>query len=179
MNLGQLRWRLSRYAPDWLPRISVVLLVLVGAAWAVVLLPLQQEFDVAQASQRAQRDTMLREADVNTAGDPQERLARFYGFFEGTDGLPGRLEKLSAVARASGLELRRAEYRMSAPPEQKLVRYQIILPVEGSYRAIRRFTADALEAIPALALSQVKFQRREISDGRAEAQIVFTLYFKR
>ena len=107
------------------------------------------------------------------------RLARFYAFFEGSDGLPGRLERLNAVAQASGLELRRAEYRMSASPEQKLVRYQIILPVEGSYRAIRRFTAEALEAIPALALSQVKFQRRQISEGRAEAQIIFTLYFKR
>lgn len=179
MNIGQVRWLLSRHAPDWLPRIAIAVLGLVGAAWVGVLLPLQEQFEEAQASQRAQRDSMLREADVNTAGDPQERLARFYAFFEGSDGLPGRLERLNAVAQTSGLELRRAEYRMSASPEQKLVRYQIILPVEGSYRAIRRFTAEALEAIPALALTQVKFQRRQISEGRAEAQIIFTLYFKR
>ena len=178
MNGDRLLWLLRRYAPEWAPRITVGLLLMLGVFWLAVLVPLQEQVDAAELRERSERDGMLRRADVNQAGSPQERLTRFYAFFENADGLSSRLAQLHSVAKANGLELHRAEYRMLAPPEQKLARYQIILPVEGSYRSIRQFASQALEEIPALALSQIKFQRRRISESSPEAQIIFTLYIR-
>jgi hypothetical protein len=178
MNGQQLLWHLRRHGLEWAPRLALGLLAATGIFWLAVLLPLQQRVADAARSQQAQRDGMLRRADINQAGDPQERLARFYAFFDEGGSLASKLERLEAAARASGLVLYRAEYRMLAPSDQKLARYQIILPVEGSYRTIRSFASQALETIPALALSQIKFQRRRISEGTAEAQIIFTLYLR-
>lgn len=178
MNGDRLLWQLRRYAPQWAPRLAIGLLLVLAAAWLAVLLPLQEEVAAAEIRQRTERDGMLRRADVNQSGTAQERLTRFYAFFENAEGLSSSLAQLHSVAKASGLELYRAEYRMLAPPDQKLARYQIILPVEGSYRSIRQFASQALEEIPALALSQIKFQRRRISEGSPEAQIIFTLYLK-
>lgn len=178
MNGQQFLWHLRRHGPEWAPRIALGLMIATALFWIAILMPLQQRVAEAERSQRAQREGMLRRADLNQAGDPQERLARFYAFFDESGGLAGKLERLEAAARASGLVLRRAEYRMLASPDQKLARYQIILPVEGSYRTIRNFASQALETIPALALSQIKFQRRRISEGTAEAQIIFTLYLR-
>jgi Tfp pilus assembly protein PilO len=171
-------WTLRRRAADWLPRVTVAILVLVALFWIVALAPLQREVDEAQARQRTQRDGQLRNADIDRAGDPKERLSRFYSYFAGPEALAGQLTRLHALARESGLEFRRAEYRMTAAGEQRLARYQIVIPVEGSYRAIRRFAARTLEEMPAFALSQVKFQRKRISEGTAEAQIIFTMYLK-
>jgi hypothetical protein len=178
MSAEGLLWFVRRYAPAVVLPVTLVLLLAVAGLWLAVLRPLQLEVEAAERQQRVQREGLLRRADINREGNPQERLARFYAFFEGAESLPVRLFRLHAIARASGLELRRAEYRMHAQPGERLARYQIIMPVEGSYRSIRRFTAQALEEIPALALTQVKFQRRRISEGSAEAQIIFTLYLK-
>jgi hypothetical protein len=175
-NPARIVWTLRRRAFDWLPRVIVGGLAVVALFWIVALAPLQREVDEASARQRTQRDGQLRAADVDLGGDPKERLSRFYGYFAGPEALAGQLTRLHALARESGLEFRRAEYRMTSAGEQRLARYQIVIPVEGSYRAIRRFTARTLEEIPAFALSQVKFQRKRISEGAAEAQIVFTLY---
>jgi hypothetical protein len=171
-------WTLRRRAADWLPRIIVGILAMVALFWIFALAPLQREVDEASARQRSQRDGQLRIADIDRAGDPRERLARFYAYFAGPEALAGQLSRLHALARESELEFRRAEYRMTAAGEQRLARYQIVIPVEGSYRAIRRFTARTLEEMPAFALSQVKFQRKRISEGTAEAQIIFTMYLK-
>jgi len=171
-------WLLRRHAPIWAPAIALLLLVVAGAFWLGVSRPLQSRVEALEQRQMTQRDGKLRRADVDRErkSSPEERLARYYQFFAASDSLTDQLAQLHGVALSSGIELKSAEYRMISQPEHKLERYQIILPVQGSYTDIRRFMAGALAKIPTLALSQVQFQRKLISEAAGVAEITFTLY---
>ena len=176
--MKRILWLLRRHAPTWAPALALLLLAVAGTFWLGVSQPLQSEVEALEQRQLTQRDGKLRQADVDRQrkSTPEERLARYYKFFADSDSLTDQLAQIHGVAQASGLELKSAEYRLLSQPEQKLERYQIILPVQGTYGAIREFMARVLTKIPTLALSQVQFQRKLISETAGEAQITFTLY---
>jgi hypothetical protein len=171
-------WLLRRHAPTWAPLLAALLLTITGGFWLAVSQPLQAEVEALEQRQLTQRAGKLRRADVDRErkSTPEERLSRYYKFFADSDSLTDQLAQIHGVAQASGLELKSAEYRLVSQPEQKLERYQIILPVQGPYTSIREFMARVLAKIPTLALSQVQFQRKLISEMAGEAQITFTLY---
>ena len=58
----------------------------------------------------------------------------------------------------------------------KLWRYEIVLPVHGTYPQVRVFLAQVLTKIPHLALQSVSFERQKVGDAMIEANIRLTLY---
>jgi len=58
----------------------------------------------------------------------------------------------------------------------KLARYQVTLPVKGSYVQIRQFVDQALIDVPVAALDDINFKREAIGATQLEARIKFTLY---
>ena len=72
-----------------------------------------------------------------------------------------------------------AEYRLSSSGEQRLLRYQVVLPVSGTYRMIRVFVARALRELPTMSLDLVQLERETIGDTTVEAQISFTFHLPR
>ncbi|NNU42339.1 hypothetical protein [Ramlibacter montanisoli] len=83
-----------------------------------------------------------------------------------------------AAARDSGLQLSRGEYAVVTDRQTGLVQYRITLPVRGAYTQVRAFVAAALKAVPALALDELTFERRSISETQVEARIRLTLYLR-
>jgi len=81
-----------------------------------------------------------------------------------------------AIARTLGLEITRADYRMVSQPERKLDRYQMIVPINGNYQAIRAFITAVLRELPTMSLDQVQFQRKEVGDAAVDTQISFSFY---
>lgn len=106
---------------------------------------------------------------------PQAQLAAFYGFFERRESPDMWLAKLYAVAGAAGLDWRTADYRL-AEARHRLERYQVSLPVSGSYAQIRTFLEGALVEVPVASLDHISFRRKEASEPRVDAEIVLTLY---
>lgn len=104
-----------------------------------------------------------------------EELNKFYGFFSGTT-LTEWLNKLYAAAGAQKLVLEQGEYRLSLDKTGKLARYQVTLPVKGSYLQIRQFVDQALIDVPVAALDDINFKREAIGATQLEARIKFTLY---
>ena len=105
----------------------------------------------------------------------QEELAQFYDFFADAR-LTESLNKLYAAAAVQKLVLEQGEYRIAPDKSGKLVRYQITLPVKGSYVQIRRFVAQSLAEVPVLALEDINFKRETIGATQLEARIKFTLF---
>ena len=105
----------------------------------------------------------------------QEALAKFYDFFANTH-LTEWLNKLYAAAEAQKLVLEQGEYRITPDKSGKLARYQITLPVKGSYLQIRQFVAQALADVPVAALEDINFKRETIGTAQLEARIKFTLF---
>jgi len=131
-----------------------------------------------ERAQRLERDvqpTALKRVALDT---PAARLEAFHTRLDRAETKDEWLAKLYAAARASGLELRAAQYRL-AESRQRIERYEISLPVSGSYSQIRRFLESALADIPVMSLDRASFRRKAITDGRVEAEIVVTLHLLR
>ena len=56
------------------------------------------------------------------------------------------------------------------------MRFQMVLPVKGEYRQIRRFLAALPAEIPIIALEDVQFSRQNVGDSTVEARIRMALY---
>ena len=58
----------------------------------------------------------------------------------------------------------------------RIERYQILLPVSGSYAQMREFVDRALTEIPVLSLDQMSLKRESRRDGAVQAELKLTLH---
>lgn len=86
------------------------------------------------------------------------------------------LRRLFDAAGRAGLQLDQGEYRLTEVGSAHLRRYQLSLPVAGSYPAIRAFIMQAINDDPALALVAVRLRRERIEVTDLDAVLNFTLY---
>jgi Tfp pilus assembly protein PilO len=107
---------------------------------------------------------------------PSEQLAAFYAFFPSIASTPELLRNINAAAQAKGIELQSGDYRMQPSGGGPLARYEITLPIKGSYAQIRGFVGDVLAAIPAAVLEDVSLRRDSVENTRLEARVRFTVY---
>ncbi len=170
-----------REAVEQLGRAGVVGVALVAFAAAFyfsAVAPLATE----SAALRAEADALDRRLQTGGAaasrGTPAEQLATFYAFFPSPQSSPDWLGKINAAARAQGLVLRSGEYKLERGADQKLARYQITLPVVGSYAQIRGFVGRVLAEVPAAALEEITLRRESVSSPTLEARIRLTLYLR-
>lgn len=156
------------------------LALLVGAA-SVYLTVVQDKTTRLAELKRESASLKSRIERTAKSGIPEtgsvEELNKFYGFFGGTL-LTEWLNKLYAAAAAQNLTLEQGEYRLSPDKTGKLARYQITLPVKGSYVQIRQFVDQALIDVPVAALDDIDFKREAIGATQLEARIKFTLYVR-
>lgn len=108
----------------------------------------------------------------------EARLATFYSQFPGPDSAPAWLEKIYGAGNAAALVLEKVDYKLSPDRNSRLLRYEVDLPVQGSYIQIRQFIQAILGDIPAIALREIQIQRNTIADPKVEAQIRFILYLR-
>lgn len=113
-----------------------------------------------------------------TLNGAEAQLVEFYDFFV-FDQLTGWLEKIYVAATKQGLTLEQGQYRTALDKTGKLIRYEITLPVKGSYVQIRGFIDAVLMEVPVAALEDVGFKREMIDSPGVEAHIKFTLFLGR
>jgi hypothetical protein len=170
-------WRASQLA------LSLGLVVLAAAlafSW-LTLRPLEQHLAALTHAQSLQPQVRLSrmEREMARPDGPRHQLAGFYRHFEAGGSITDLLAKLYDVAKASGIEMQRADYRMLNVAHRKLNRYQIIVPVQGDYRTMRVFIASALRELPTMSLDHVQFQRKAIGDRVVDAQVTFSFHLPR
>jgi len=149
---------------------SAALLVFALAVHAVIVPPLEAKLEALRA-----RPLPTRSAPPPQAG-PAEQLKTFYQHFEGNDSLAAQLKTLYRVASEHHIAMPQGEYRLLPGRDSQLRQYQITLPIQGSYPAVRRFVGAVLEQVPVAALDQVTFERRSIQDGTVQARVQITLF---
>jgi hypothetical protein len=145
----------------------------------VVVKPLETRN--AQLEQRLARNSQKYPSPGSAAARtpvPAAKIAAFYKFFETDEATTGWLVRLHAIGSAAGVELQSAEYRMQKTGTI-IERYEISLPVTGSYAQIRLFLEKALTEIPVLSLDQVNFRRARANEDAVRADVRFTLHLLR
>lgn len=181
--MNRLRWELVRAASGLgLPgAAALALLVVACAVWLALVLPAREDAERLR-DERARIERRLKDAAGAQAIGPQgvrEQLAEFRGRFGDEKNLSASLAALHAVARRHGLQLDQAEFKLSGDARDPLSRYAIVLPVKADYRALRRFTQDALRELPGLALEEVNLRRGDARAAQVEAQLRFVLFINR
>lgn len=117
---------------------------------------------------------------VQDLGDtPDEQLARFYGFFPGSATAPDWLARIDRDAQAEHLTLDQAEYRVVHDRTGLIDRYQIALPLRGSYPQLVGFVQRVLKDVPIAAVESLSFERQQVGDTVLDAKLRLTLFFGR
>ena len=89
------------------------------------------------------------------------------------------LAKLYGIATATGVELQSGSYQTQGGPKgsgTRVERYEITLPVSGSYTQLRDFVKRSLAEIPILSIDQMSIKRQTRDDGALQAELRLTLH---
>jgi hypothetical protein len=148
---------------------AVVLLVGCVLFLFMVLQPLQQR------SARLDEHLVGSQSASPSSQSAEDRLSAFYRFFDRPEQATDWLARLSQIGQSVGLELRSAEYKTFAT-QTRIERYEISLPVTGTYQQVRLFLQKALHDIPVLSLDQVSFKRSASDQNLVDAQLRLTLH---
>lgn len=137
------------------------------------------ELDAVRAASEGQPERVAGDAYSRAQASRDEQLLKFYGYFPALSTLPDWLERVYGAAEKNGVALEVGEYRLVQDKNWKLTRYQVTLPVKGSYQQIRGFIAQVLTDVPASALEEIGFRRDTVGTDRVDARLRLTLYLGR
>jgi hypothetical protein len=119
-------------------------------------------------------ETSSRHGRKVEAGVAGEKVAAVYAYLSKEEGTTDWLAKLHGIGAATGVQLRSASYK-TLPAEGRIVRYEIALPVSGSYGQIRDFLKRASAEIPVMSVDQVTLKRQEKGNA-VQADLRLTLH---
>jgi DNA-binding phage protein len=149
---------------------SAALLAAAAAFHLAVVKPLEARD--AEAAQRAGRQAPRAQA-AEPAGSA-DQLAAVYQHLSKEESPTDWLAKLHAIGNATGLELKSAAYKQQA--DGRIVHYEVVLPISGSYAQIRDFLARALAEVPAMSVDQLTLKREKRTDTTLRAELRLTLH---
>lgn len=160
---------------------GAVLLALAAGYGLFGVLPGVEARDAAEARalNAEARLARIRSGAEAVAEAPARQMESFHQALPAQPDATAAIDRIYAAAAREGLSLARGEYALQVDPDTRLVRYQLLLPLHGSYPQLRRFLGSALAEVPTLALEEVEFQRKEVTESQLEARVRMTLYLGR
>lgn len=161
----------------WQGMSGIVLLALAAVFQTLTLQPLQQEVAFMRSHLEGAHTKTSMQSRTFNLGDRQKELGMFIDSLPAEQDVTDILASIYAVAEASGVGLKQAEYHPESHNKLR-VEYGLVFPVQGEYGQIRYFVARVLADHPAIALDQISFQRDKISDPVLKAEIRFTLFLR-
>lgn len=150
---------------------GLVLLAAAGAFQLLVVQPLEARGELA----REQATRQVRKAEPAHAAGAAEKVAAVYDFLRRDEEITDWLAKLHGIALATGVHLKSANYR-NENPEGPIRRFEMVLPVTGSYAQIRDFLQRARVEIPVMSVDQLTLKRESRNDGVVQAELRLTLH---
>jgi len=138
-------------------------------------LPIRQQL----AEQSAELDAARVQATAQRTGTqtntPDSRALTFVNQLPSINDVPKVMGSIIAVAAATGIELESGTYEYIMADGDSIARYQMTLPVTGTYPEVRQFIEDILADIPAIALESMRIERGKVSDQIISADLRFSL----
>ncbi|MNM99435.1 hypothetical protein D3C76_595820 [compost metagenome] len=164
------------------PGMAAIGVAVLALGYAVAgLIPAWQELRSAEQRSR-EAGEYLQQVESGSVAPPEVPGKQLDDFRRK---LPAQLDATAAIDRIYELAaqeritLARGEYALGTDPKTRLARYQILLPVRGSYPQLRRFMHALVNELPAVVLEDVDLQRKRIADTELTGRIRMTLYLSR
>ncbi len=134
---------------------------------------------VLQPLEERARDVQARAAGSPAAsaqsGNAGEKVGALYRYLDKPEETTDWLAKLYAIGKATGVELQSANYKLQQPGS-RFERYEIVLPLTGSYAQMRDFLKRSLAEIPVLSLDQISLKRESRNEGAVRAELRMTIH---
>jgi hypothetical protein len=164
-----------RHELGWTGQLAIALLVLGAVFYKAALEPMQARSQrlAAEVERHAGRA-----AGQPGASGAAGKLETFYSYLAREERTTDWLAKLYAIGKATGVELQSASYKTQPAQggSDRIERYEIVLPVAGSYAQMREFLRRALTEIPVMSLDQMALKRETRNDGAVRAELKLTLH---
>jgi len=142
---------------------------------AIILLP-----DMREIGRLEQEIVELRsQPALESVHSPVSPLLAFYQNLPHESHAGQEIARIFDIAEANDIHLQRAEYTWLREREIGMSRYQVELPLRGSYVDIRLFMIDLLNQMPALAVNDLTFRREDAGNTEVEARLHLTIYLGR
>jgi len=166
--------------------VGIFILLICGLLLMMNILPKNLEISASKTNlAQAQVKTISREQGGVTSDEQEPSVntttldvTEFYKLFPAGATLPLQIELIEKLALKQKIALNRGDYKLTKAKQGQLMRYEIVLPLEGSYTQIRQFIVATLQRIPALALSDMQIKRENVATPTVQARIVFTLFLQ-
>jgi hypothetical protein len=150
---------------------------------ALLLMAAAAAFDLAvlrpmQASNAQLEERVARQAPRAAAGETGNtagEVAQVYAYLQKDEETTDWLAKLHGIGAATGVQLKSASYR-SEKAAGRIVRYEMVLPLAGSYPQIRDFLQRARSEIPVMSIDQLTLKRESRSQGAVQAELRVTFH---
>jgi len=176
--MSPIREKLARLPHELGPLGLASLAVLVALAifhWLVIEPMQARNAELQERVARQAPAAQERAAQEPGPASTQDRVAAVYDFLRKDQQTTDWLATLYGIGTATGVQLKSASYR-TQPADGRIVRYEIVLPVAGSYPQIREFLRRSLAEIPVLSLDQINLKRENRNDGAVNAELRLTLH---
>jgi len=155
---------------------TALLVAALGYGLAAVL-PVQRQLASLHArTAQAERQAAAVHSGLQPApADAAARRRQFYSALPAQEEVADVIERIYAAAETAHLSLLHGEYTGADVPSTGLVRYRIVLPLQGSYAQVRGF-ASAAAAVPGLVLDDLSLKRQSVGEGQLEARAQLSLF---
>jgi len=122
-------------------------------------------------------------AKVESPQDSKAEFSDFYASFPNKSQLSKALKVIQQTATKHKLALNRGDYKITLSNAQSagikdIERYEIQLPMSGTYTQMRVFVDEIMQQLPTLALTDLQFKRESIANSTVEARLIFTYFLK-
>jgi len=160
--------------------LGIALIVSSLLFYVTQIIPMERALNsaLAELELKADNKTVLAESEVDTNQTTEQELTDFYRMFPAGASLPKWLGLINEAALKQHLILKRGDYKLSQSKQGQLLRYEIVLPVEGKYTEIRQLIVELLHKLPALAVSDLQIKRENSLSPTVEARLVFVLFLQ-
>ena len=155
--------------------IGIGLLLFSAGLYHAWIAPAQAEAAAIQDKAARARERAGLPATRHAAEEP---LAEFYAYFPPAANVPELLQKLYELADRQGLTLPNGEYKLAAGTDERLVAYEAMLPMQGSYPQLHKFIVTVLNELPNVALDELKLERQQSTETAVDAQVRLTFFLR-
>jgi hypothetical protein len=155
------------------------LLILSGLLiWMVAIAKAPDEKSQASALAVAQNKLHEHQSDsaVALVSADEQGANKFYAVLGDRGEAEQYLKAMFDVAAQTGISLDQGEYQWGIDKNSRTYRYQVLLPVKGSYSLIRQFSESTLRALPFVSLDELTFKRNSAGEDTLGANLRFTFY---
>ena len=157
--------------------VGIGLAVFAAAAYFSAVLPAREQLVQLQSKAAQQKDGGNAQDGLRTAAmRGAEQLEQFNRDFPVPAETSALVLKLHEIATQNSITLDTGEYRLTRDRDGGLSRYQVTLPLRGTYWQVRLFVAQVLDELPASALEEISIKRDSVGARAVETRVRLTFY---